>query len=73
MKFFNDPPFFIPAQTIIVDVTKQAIQRHEKDQKRYYSGKKKRHTLKTKIQASLDGASNSWIYNSHTTPSIAIL
>jgi hypothetical protein len=42
-------------QTIIVDVTEQAIQRPQKEQKLYYSGKKKRHTLKTEIQTSPDG------------------
>ena len=37
-------------QAIIVDVTEQSIQRPLKRQKVYYSGKKKRHTLKTEIQ-----------------------
>lgn len=42
-------------QAIIVDVTEQAIQRPQRKQKNYYSGKKKRHTLKTEIQTSPTG------------------
>lgn len=42
-------------QTIIVDVTEQTIQRPQKRQKLYYSGKKKRHTLKTEIQITGNG------------------
>ncbi len=42
-------------QTIIVDVTEQVIQRPQKKQKSYYSGKKKRHTLKTEIQITSSG------------------
>lgn len=34
---------------IIADVTEQPTQRPKKKQKKYYSGKKKRHTLKTEI------------------------
>lgn len=34
-------------ETIILDATEQEIQRPKKKQKRYYSGKKKRHTIKT--------------------------
>lgn len=40
---------------IIVDVTEQTIQRPQKKQKSYYSGKKKRHTLKTEIQITNHG------------------
>jgi hypothetical protein len=42
-------------QTIIVDVTEQVIQRPQKKQKSYYSGKKKKHTLKTEIQVTSKG------------------
>lgn len=37
-------------ETIIIDCTEQPIERPKKHQKRYYSGKKKRHTLKSEIQ-----------------------
>lgn len=37
-------------ETIIIDCTEQPIERPKKRQKRYYSGKKKGHTLKTEIQ-----------------------
>lgn len=42
-------------QEMIVDCTEQPIQRPQKKQKRYYSGKKKRHTLKTEIRVSGSG------------------
>ena len=42
-------------EMIIVDVTEQAIQRPKKKQKKYFSGKKKRHTLKTEIQVTKEG------------------
>jgi len=42
-------------ETIIIDVTEQAIQRPQKKQKKYFSGKKKRHTLKTEIQVTKRG------------------
>ena len=35
---------------LIIDATEQPIERPRKRQKRYYSGKKKRHTLKTEIR-----------------------
>ena len=35
--------------TLLLDVTEQPIERPKKGQKAYYSGKKKRHTLKTEI------------------------
>jgi hypothetical protein len=41
--------------TIIIDVTEQRIERPVKDQKIYYSGKKKRHTIKTEIQINKHG------------------
>ncbi len=37
-------------ESLIVDATEQAIERPKKGQKRFYSGKKKRHTLKTEIR-----------------------
>lgn len=40
---------------IIVDCTEQPIQRPKKGQKKYYSGKKKRHTLKTEIRITGEG------------------
>lgn len=36
-------------ETLIVDATEQEINRPKKGQKKYYSGKKKRHTIKTEI------------------------
>jgi hypothetical protein len=37
-------------ESLIVDATEQAIERPKKGQKRFYSGKKKRHTVKTEIR-----------------------
>ena len=42
-------------ETIIIDCTEQPIERPKKRQKRYYSGKKKGHTLKTEIQITEGG------------------
>lgn len=42
-------------ETIIIDCTEQPIERLKKSQKRYYSGKKKQHTLKTEIQMTEGG------------------
>ena len=42
-------------QSLIPDATEQPIERPKKGQKPYYSGKKKRHTLKTEIQTTLKG------------------
>lgn len=39
----------VELETIIVDCTEQPIERPKKGQKPYYSGKKKKHTIKTKI------------------------
>ncbi len=36
-------------ETILIDATESPIQPSKKRQKRYYSGKKKRHTLKTQL------------------------
>ena len=44
-----------PPDTLIIDVTEQPIERPVKDQKPYYSGKKKRHTIKVQILASTIG------------------
>ena len=40
---------------LIIDATEQPIERPKKDQKLYYSGKKKRHTLKTEVRINLQG------------------
>ena len=40
---------------ILIDATEQGIERPKKGQKPYYSGKKKKHTLKTEIRTSLKG------------------
>jgi len=40
---------------IIIDCTEQPIQRPKKGQKKHYSGKKKRHTIKTEIRITGDG------------------
>ncbi len=37
-------------EKLIIDATEQRIQRPKKKQKKYYSGKKKQHTIKTEIQ-----------------------
>lgn len=42
-------------ETLIIDATEQPIDRPQKNQKRYYSGKKKRHTLKTEIRITRKG------------------
>ena len=39
----------------LIDATEQTIERPNQDQKVYYSGKKKRHTLKTEIRVNLQG------------------
>lgn len=38
-----------PALAVVIDTFEQPIQRPTKRQKRYYSGKKKRHTLKSQV------------------------
>jgi hypothetical protein len=40
-------------EELIVDATEQPVERPKKGQKPYYSGKKKRHTLKTEIRVNL--------------------
>ena len=42
-------------EDLIVDATEQPIERPKKGQKPYYSGKKKRHTIKTEIRTNLKG------------------
>jgi DNA-binding transcriptional ArsR family regulator len=37
------------AQALLIDATEQPVQRPQRGQKRYYSGKKKRHTIKNEI------------------------
>ncbi len=41
--------------SLIIDCTEQPMERPKKKQRKYYSGKKKRHTLKTEIQITEDG------------------
>ena len=40
---------------LLIDATEQAIERPQKKQKAYYSGKKKKHTVKTEIRTTLEG------------------
>lgn len=42
-------------EELIIDCTEQPIQRPKKGQKKYYSGKKKRHTIKTEIRITGNG------------------
>lgn len=42
-------------ETLLIDATEQTIERPKKNQKPYYSGKKKRHTLKTEVHTTLNG------------------
>jgi hypothetical protein len=42
-------------ESLIIDATEQPIERPKKTQKPYYSGKKKRHTLKTEIRVTRKG------------------
>jgi len=42
-------------ESLIIDATEQSCERPKKNQKPYYSGKKKRHTLKTEIRVTLTG------------------
>ena len=42
-------------ESLILDATESPIERPQKGQKSYYSGKKKRHTLKTEIRVTLEG------------------
>lgn len=42
-------------EEILVDATEQPIERPKKGQKKYYSGKKKRHTIKTEIRTTPKG------------------
>jgi hypothetical protein len=42
-------------ESLIIDATEQSIERPKRRQKPYYSGKKKRHTMKTEIRTTLQG------------------
>ena len=42
-------------ETILIDATEIPIQRSSKNQRKYYSGKKKRHTIKFEIQTDKNG------------------
>jgi hypothetical protein len=42
-------------ESLIIDATEQPIERPSRNQKRYYSGKKKRHTIKTEIRITRKG------------------
>lgn len=50
MKSFGTP------NTILIDVTETPIERPKKGQKKYYSGKKKQHTLKCQVLAERNSA-----------------
>lgn len=39
----------------LIDVTEQVVERPKKKQKHYFSGKKRRHTLKTEVRVTSDG------------------
>jgi len=43
------------AENLIIDATEQEIERPKRKQQKYYSGKKKRHTVKVEIQITVDG------------------
>jgi hypothetical protein len=43
------------AEYLILDATEQPVQRPKRGQKKYYSGKKRKHTLKTRCFVGLDG------------------
>jgi hypothetical protein len=43
------------SESLIIDATEQPIERPVKNQKPYYSGKKKRHTMKTEVRVTLKG------------------
>lgn len=43
------------AQALLIDATEQTIERPKRGQKRYYSGKKKRHTIKNEVIATEAG------------------
>lgn len=43
------------AQALLIDVTEQPVQRPKRGQKSYYSGKKKRHTIKTEFITTENG------------------
>ena len=43
------------AESLLIDATEQPIERPKKRQRPYYSGEKKRHTLKTEIRTTLQG------------------
>ena len=42
-------------ENLIIDATEQPVQRPKRGQRKYYSGKKKRHTLKTEIRVTPEG------------------
>ena len=43
------------AENLIIDATEQEIERPKRGQGKYFSGKKKRHTVKVEIQITVDG------------------
>lgn len=53
------------AESLIIDATEQQTNRPKKNQQLYYSGKKKRHTLKSEIRTTLQGEI---VYVSKTIP-----
>jgi DDE superfamily endonuclease/Helix-turn-helix of DDE superfamily endonuclease len=55
-----------PAVAVVIDSFEQAVQRPRRRQKRYYSGKKKRHTQK--IQVAVDEASGKICHTTEAVP-----
>lgn len=45
----------VEVESLLIDATEQPVERPKKGQKPYYSGKKKRHTLKTEIRTTREG------------------
>jgi hypothetical protein len=56
------------SETIVIDCMEQPIERPKKRQKRYYSGKKKQHTLKVEIQMTGGGRIVSTAYSGAKLP-----
>ena len=56
-------------ENLIIDATEQPMEKPKKRQKAYYSGKKKRHTLKTEIRVAVkDGKNPRIVHVSKTNP-----
>lgn len=50
-------------ESIIIDTTEQPCERPKRKQSQYYSGKKKRHTLKTEMRVTKEGRTYACIQN----------